>query len=454
MSRGEHQVEPADIAMVDAASSPPQPSSGGAGNRSRSASPSVSPAKVANGTPLPCEPPMLPPCPDFVYYTCNHWSGAGRSGTKTKTLLLLPRNEYDYWHHRLNLYLCDTWGDVRRLGDGVYAEVKDRFMHINKDKGYVYDDNGDEEDFFHDDDEFNAWDDLHNPNADQEAMITYPYSIRKIMYEDTHHGAYVPADVRAYGHTPSADEEASEFYPEDLHAIIDIIAKLGGKATEERELQDFLIADSSTSVDWLLEETEFVLEYRKRKLSGPKYEAMVKKLQREERIKDQNRKEEERWQQQQQQEAQEEWLEEEPIDQLCDKLGDKEGNMEEEPIDQLCDKLVDKEGNMYDYAPLPKEGAKAIKAGDRVLCCFTSGWDIGRVADKKRYSKAQKKEARKMVSPILVHYESDGMYWLHDMGLEEAPYLPHDKFKRLTDGSSTDEQEGIKPGYWCLVVPK
>lgn len=57
-----------------------------------------------------------------------------------------------------------------------------------------------------------------------------------------------------------------------------------------------------------------------------------------------------------------------------------------------------------------------------------------------------------MKCPVLVYYESDGMYWLHDLGVTDAPYLPEDKFRQLVSGTSTDEQEKGYLGYWCIVT--
>lgn len=38
-------------------------------------------------------------------------------------LIVLPQAEYEYWVRRLDVRSCSTWGEVRALGDDVYAEV-------------------------------------------------------------------------------------------------------------------------------------------------------------------------------------------------------------------------------------------------------------------------------------------------------------------------------------------
>ena len=58
-----------------------------------------------------------------------------------------------------------------------------------------------------------------------------------------------------------------------------------------------------------------------------------------------------------------------------------------------------------------------------------------------------------MKCPVLVYYESDGMYWLHDLGLDDAPYLSEEIFQHLVDGKCTEEQEKGYLGYWCIVSP-
>ena len=452
-------------------------------------------------------PGIAGPCPDFVYYVVKGWlpttqktttaaataSARPRKQSKVETslpsdtLLLLPRNDYDYWHYRLNLYLCNTWGDVRSLGESVYGDVKRRFLRIHAVKGYRYSEK--DEDFFADDDRFNIWEDLGCHDARLQAVFseaewTYPYSIRKIMYDDTRRGAGVPFELRnspKYLSGGKADRnwEAEMVLPaEDRTTILNLIKTSGGKVREEPGLQDFLIADvryGRYSLDEI--DTPFIREYRQAKLSDPKYDL----------VKERNRHACEKLKAAQAEREAERAAREAPpppnpplplppppppamqhdpfglgrpppppalLQQNVAVIVSEEEESDES-FQRLRDRLLHNDkGIKYEYVPESStEGPASIPFGTNILCCFTTGWDIGRVTDKRQCNSKQKSEAKQMICPVLVYYESDGMYWLHDLGLDDAPYLSAEIFQQLVDGKFTEEEEKGYLGYWCIVSP-
>ena len=376
----------------------------------------------------------------------------------------------------------------------MYSDVKRRFLRIHAVKGYRYSEK--DEDFFADDDRFNIWEDLGCHDARLQAVFseaewTYPYSIRKIMYDDTRRGAGVPFELRnspKYLSWGKADRnwEAEMILPaEDRTTILNLIKTSGGKVREEPGLQDFLIADvryGRYSLDDI--DTSFIREYRQAKLSDPKYD-LVKEKNRHacEKLKAaQAEREAER-------EAERAAREAPPLPSpplplppppppamQHDPFGlgrppspppppallqqnavvvVSEEEESDESFQRLRDRLLHNDkGIKYEYVPESStDGPASIPFGTSILCCFTTGWDIGRVTDKRQCNSKQKSEAKQMKRPVLVYYESDGMYWLHDLGLDDAPYLSEEIFQQLVDGKCTEEQEKGYLGYWCIVSP-
>jgi len=432
------------------------------------------------------------PCPDFVYYVVKGWLPAGDFGPEatvlrgkqkrkrnaeallpTDTLLLLPQADYDYWHYRLNLYLCNTWGDVRSLGESVYSDVKRRFLRIHAIKGYRYSDK--DEDFFDDDDGFNIWEDLCCNCPRVQAVFadtewTYPYSIRKLMYDDTQHGAGMKDAMRNgkylfWGKTNKDSEPEMLIPAKDKTKLLKLIRNCGGKVREEPGLQDFLIAEARFgrySLDELV--TPFIREYRQSRLSDPKWDS-VKARDRDicEKLEEARAAREELSlpppPPQPMQHPSYGWAHAPPpppaLLQQNMAIVVSEEEESDEPFQRLRDRLLHNQMDInYEYVPESlADGPGFISVGANMLCCFTTGWDIGRVTDKRQCNQKQKSEAKQMKRPVLVYYESDGMYWLHDLGVNDAPYLSEEILQELVDGKPTVEQEKSYLGHWCIVTP-
>jgi hypothetical protein len=105
-------------------------------------------------------------------------------------------------------------------------------------------------------------------------------------------------------------------------------------------------------------------------------------------------------------------------------------------------------GTIFKYASLPDAGGKGIKVNDQLVVLFNTGWERGRVISlKKKGSAQQKKDAMKMLAPVLIKYLSVAFYYLHDLGADDVPYLTKNEFENLSTNTTEEEDEGIEtPG--------
>ena len=66
-------------------------------------------------------------------------------------------------------------------------------------------------------------------------------------------------------------------------------------------------------------------------------------------------------------------------------------------------------------------------------------------------SACKKRKDVSMACPVLVHFKSDGSFWLHGLGSRSVTHLSREAFERLSIGKTTNKEEGVQAGCWCLV---
>lgn len=172
----------------------------------------------------------------YVWHLCTKHSeeyerysssfGVGKRGV----LIVLKKESYELWHKiLLNLKNCQTWSNVRDLGDDVYATVHERAKYISS---FNVNSEEDEQVFSpNDSDGFDM--------AQVDVYDNIPIAITHLMYDDLPgwmHGQYddlsLPALVVPF--------DSFQFDPKDVDFLLEDII-LGGDSTEHQPgLEDFL----------------------------------------------------------------------------------------------------------------------------------------------------------------------------------------------------------------------
>ena len=119
----------------------------------------------------------------------------------------------------------------------------------------------------------------------------------------------------------------------------------------------------------------------------------------------------------------------------------------EDGITKLADALVNTRTPKKYVHENSKIGGDLSVNTSIVLFSFR-GWERGIVQKRQTMNQQQKREAEGMSLPTHVRYQ-DGFYGLHD--LNDAPYISEETFDNLVSGSTTEKEEGLCPGAWCIV---
>ena len=180
----------------------------------------------------------------YVWHLCKeHPNEDWRPSHEGGVLLILTKESYELWHKiLLNLKNCQTWSDVRDLGDDVYAEVLDRGKYI-----WEYseeDEKKREQDFSpNDSDEFNmiqvdvlydsgSYDDIDMQNQ------SFPNDISKLMFDDLE--STFLCKYNKFSSSFPWNSDHFNFDPKDADSLLEEITQRGDSIMHQPGLEDFM----------------------------------------------------------------------------------------------------------------------------------------------------------------------------------------------------------------------
>ena len=174
------------------------------------------------------------------YERCGNSFGVGKRGF----LIVLKKESYEFWHKiLLNLKNCQTWSDVRDLGDDVYAAVHERSKYISS---FNINSEEDEQVFSpNDSDVFDmvqvdVFGDSDYDNIQPLGKQHFPIAITHLMYDDLPDWMHGHQFYNDFYSSFSWNSDICEFDPKDVDFLLEDII-LGGDSTEHQPgLEDFL----------------------------------------------------------------------------------------------------------------------------------------------------------------------------------------------------------------------
>ena len=132
----------------------------------------------------------------------------------------------------------------------------------------------------------------------------------------------------------------------------------------------------------------------------------------------------------------------------ANRSNDRTDGAVEDGVTKLADALVNTRSKKKYAHVISKAGGDLPVNTSIVFFSSNGGWKRGIVQKRQTMNQQQKREAEKMSLPTHVKYQ-DGFYHLHD--LNDAQYISEETFDNLLSGSSTEREEGLCPGAWCIV---